>query len=36
MEMRDPVFRLSRTWPDLAELESSGASAMLTEWVALV
>ena len=36
MEMRDPVFRLSRMWPDIVELESSGPSGILTEWVSLM
>ena len=36
MDMRDPVFRLPRMCPDLAELESSGASGILAEWVALI
>ena len=36
MEMRDPVFRLSRKWPDIAELGSSGACGTLTDWVALM
>ena len=36
MEIRDPFFRLSSMWPDPAELESSGASGILTDWVALM
>ena len=36
MEMRDPVFRFLRIWPDIVELESSGASGKFTEWVALI
>ena len=36
MEMRVLLFRLSRIWPDLAELESSGVSDILAEWVALI
>ena len=36
MEIRDPFFRLSSMWPDPADLESSGASGILTDWVALI
>ena len=36
VDTRDPDFRLSRMWPDIAELESSGASGILTDWVALI
>ena len=36
MNTRDPFFRLSMMWLDLAELEISDASDMLTKWVALM
>ena len=36
METRDPVFRLSGTWLDLAKLGISGAIGIFTYWVALM
>ena len=36
METRNPVFILSRMWPDLSELESSGDSGILVELVSKV
>ena len=36
MEIRNSVSRLSRTYPHPEELESSGASDRLEEWVALI
>ena len=36
MEIRNSVFRLSRTYQHPKELESSGASDILEEWVEII